>query len=175
MNVSLSELAEGSLDWLDEGQRLGLEVNRRAMFLWSPDNRKKHTWLMAANLVTMKLGDLRSYLLLNLGPARSRSDLFRFVRSEWECKRVWVLEERSRDQEMSDLIPAAAQMMKKVKGATTTARLNLNVGHKETNPGAPGVKAANFAKWLGASNLMRLLPARGRSEGPFLQSLSLAA
>ena len=46
---------------------------------------------------------------------------------------------------MSDLIPAA-QIMKKVKEATTTTA-RLNVGHKETNP---GVKAADFAKGLGA-------------------------
>ena len=116
-------------------------MNRTTIFLWSPDNGIKHTWLMAAILVTMKLGDLRSYLLLNLGPARSRSDLFRFVRSELDCKRVLVFDKRSRDQEMSDLIPAA-QIMKKVKGETTTARLNLNVGHNETNPGAPRGKSS---------------------------------
>ena len=67
-------------------------------------------------------------------------------------------EERSRDQEMSDLI-LAAQIMKKVKRATTTAR--LNVGHNETNP---GVKAANFAKGLGA---LRLLPARVEAKAVF--------
>ena len=65
-------------------------MNRTAIFPWSPDNGNKNTWLMAAVLVTMKLGDLRSYLLLNLGPARSGSDLFRFVRSERDCKRALV-------------------------------------------------------------------------------------
>ena len=65
-------------------------MNRTAVFLWWPDNGNKYTWLMAAVLVTMKMGDLRSYLLLILGPARSRSDLFGLVRSEWDWKRALV-------------------------------------------------------------------------------------
>lgn len=50
--------------------------------------RSKYTWLRVAVMVTMKRGDSRSYLLLSLRPARSRSDSFECVKSEWDCKRA---------------------------------------------------------------------------------------
>lgn len=59
--------------------------------LWSHDNGKQATWLMAVVLITMKMGNSRSYLLLNLEPARSRSDLLgSFKRVNEAVQRVCV-------------------------------------------------------------------------------------